>query len=238
MASQNLHLEPAPLERERHKHLRLKPLGDYRYASHLHSSVVAGPEFFSASGDFPVMFVKGAKDKFVALAVLSLKKSGHDLGDDWKGVYVPAYVRRYPFVMDSGSSVLYFDKQCTALQEGEGEPLFEEDGSPSKLLNEILVFNKQVDELYKKTADYLEALVAKDLLEPFNGKIRINNEDVLLNSFFVVNEKKFHETLEGDELADWFKKGWIGWTYAHLNSIHSMTKVAQRLQDTAPAKAS
>ena len=229
MASQNLYFEPTPLDRQAHKYLRIKPLQDFSFANHLHSSVLGGSEFFAASHHFPVLFIRNNQEKITPIAVLTLLNKGHTLGNTWDGLYVPAYVRRYPFIMDSKDSVLFFDKHCPSLQEKEGEPLFKEDGSPTEILNEILLLNKQVDSVYKMTETYVEALIEKDLLKPYEGKVKVNETDVPLSHYLVVDEKKFHNNLSDTEISDWFKKGWIAWTYAHLNSLQSMTKVIQRI---------
>lgn len=233
MSSQNLYLDPAPLDRNAHKNLRFKPLQSFDYASHLHASVLAGNEFFAASHDFPVVFIKNSKGEVTPIAVLSLVREGHSLGD-WKELYVPASVRRYPFVMDSKDSVLYFDQQCGALQEGEGEPLFNEEGEPSQFLNEVLVFNKNLDDMLKMTGEFAKTLEEKELLEPYKGQVRVNDQVVKLEHYLVVNEKKFHETLSEEEIVDWYRKGWIAWTYAHLSSLKSMSKVVARLPRTEP----
>ncbi len=238
MASQNLYHEPIPLDRQAHKFMRIKPLNDFSHANHLHSSVLGGSEFFAASHHFPVVFIRNNQEKVTPIAVLTLLNKGHTLGSMWEGVYVPAYVRRYPFIMDSKDSILFFDKHCGALQENEGEPLFKEDGSPTDILNEILLLNKQVDSVYKMTEEYVSALLEKDLLKPYEGKVKVNDNNVPLSHYLVIDEGKFHTSLSDSELSDWFKKGWIAWTYAHLSSLQSMQKVIQRINssESTPAE--
>ena len=228
MSSQNLYHEPTPLDKQVYKDLRIKPRENLDFAKHLHSAVLAGTEFFAASHNYPVMFVKNSEGNITPIAVLSLTTDGHKLGD-WKDIYVPMYIRRYPFVMDSKSSVLYFDKQCPLLQEGEGEALFVEEGEPSQFLKEVLVFNKHIDEVYKKTNEYVAALEEKDLLEPYKGKLELQDQTVSLDRYLVVNEKKFQEALSDEEVVTWFKNGWLAWTYAHMSSLGAMGFVVRRL---------
>ena len=228
MSSQNLYHEPTPLDKQVYKNLRIKSREDLDFAKHLHSAVLAGSEFFAASHNYPVMFVKNHEGNITPIAVLSLTTDGHNLGD-WKDIYVPMFIRRYPFVMDSKTSVLYFDKQCPLLQEGEGEPLFEDDGEPSQFLKEVLAFNKHIDDMYKKTSEYVAALVEKDLLEPYKGKLELKDQTVSLERYLVIDEKKFNEALSDEEIATWFKNGWLAWTYAHMSSTSAMGFVVRRL---------
>ena len=234
MASQELFQQPAPLEKQAHKNLKMKPFEDFSYAEHLHSALLAGSEFFAAGRSFPVVFVKNSQGKAVPIAVLSLNKTGHALGAKMEGVYVPAFIRRYPFIMDSKNSVLYFDKDCRALQEEEGDALFNEDGEVSEYLNEILKFNKELDNHYKLTEEFVEALEEKELLEPYQGQLNINDQKVKLDQYLIINEQKLHSCLSDEEIVSWFKKGWIAWSYAQISSLSAMGKVVQRLGDSQP----
>ena len=227
--STELFTEPTPLQREAHSGMRFKKLANFAHANKLYASVIAGSEFFSALQYYPVMFVKNAKENLVSIALMSLNKNGHNYGDEMRGVYVPAYIRRYPFIMDSSSNVLYFDKSCDSLQYDDGEALFNDAGEVSEFLNEILVFNKQLDTAYKSTTEYVAALEEKGLLEPYQGKLNFQDQIIKLDNYLVVNDNKFHEMLAGDELESWFKKGWVAWTYAHLASLGAMQRVVDRL---------
>ena len=85
MASMSFYKEIIPLEKQKHKNLKLKLQDTYAFAEKSNSTPVAGFEFFMASRSFPIMFNKDAKGNFTPLALLSLRAEGHDLGGTWEG---------------------------------------------------------------------------------------------------------------------------------------------------------
>lgn len=227
MSSLMFYKNPIALDKNTHKAFKLKKQNNYDFASNTNSIPVAGFEFFEASRSFPVFFVKNKNDDFVPIAILSFRKEGHDLGDKWEGAYVPAYVRRYPFVLSNDGLVL-FDSEAPHVQEQEGDALFDDSGEPSKFMNDVLKFLETVDRGYRSTEAFSKALKEKELIERFEGKINFADGALDLGDVYVVNEKKLHEVLSEAEVYDWFKKGWIGWVHAHLHSIGSVNEVLKR----------
>ena len=73
----------------------------------------------------------------------------------------------------------------------------------------------------------------KELLEPFKGSVKFTNTTVKLEHLFAINEKKMHESLDEKEVFEWFNKGWIAWSHAHLHSLNSLSVVAKRASKTA-----
>ncbi|WP_086933750.1 SapC family protein [Agarilytica rhodophyticola] len=235
MASLLFYQNPVPLDKEKHKNLKLKKLDNLNFTSETNSVPVAGFEFFQCSRNHPVMFVKNANDDFVPVALLSLMAKGHNLGDVWEGVYIPSFVRRYPFVLEEQKGIVMVDLDAPHLQEEEGDALFDEKGEPSEALQEIMRFLENVDQGYRLTQDYIQALKEKDLLKPCQGTIKFTDTTLKLDHLFVVDEKEFHSALSDEEIVDWYKKGWIAWTYAHIHSIGAIPEVVKRLPQAKTA---
>ncbi len=230
MAKMLFYKEPVPLDKAKHKNLKLKMLSNLNFASEANSVPVAGFEFFQCSRNHPVMFVKNSRDEFLPIALLSLLAKGHHLGEKWADVYVPAFVRRYPFIMgDDEKGIVMIDDSAEQLQEDEGDALFTEDGEPTEVLQKAMQFLNTMDQEYKSTTEYSKALKAKDLLQPCKSTIKFTDTTLKLDHLYVVDEKAFHEALNDEEAAEWFKKGWIAWTYAHIHSIGAMPQVVKRM---------
>lgn len=227
---------PTPLDKNKHLKHRLKKQSDYKFAGNTNSIPVAGFEFFQASRHFPVFFLKGKDDQFVPVAVLSFRKDGHDLGDTWDGAYVPAYVRRYPFVLSQDRMVL-FDADAPHVQEEEGERLFTDEGETSEFTQELLQFLEQVDAGYRATEEFCKAASEKGLIEPFKGELKFKEGSLKLNDLHAIDEKKLVESLSESEVNDWFKRGWLAWAYAHLHSIGSIDAIVQRAREAAESQA-
>lgn len=222
--------KPVPLKKTDHLKLKLKRPENLKFADKANSVPVAGSEFFACSRNHPVMFVKNSSDEFVPIALLSFTSEGHNLGDHWEGVYIPAYVRRYPFVLEANKGIVMFDEEYAQLQEEEGEALFDDKGEATETLQNIVKFLEQVDRGYRATEGYVKALVEKDLLKPCQNTIKFSDNTLKLDSLYVIEEKAFVEALSDEEVVEWFKKGWIAWTYAHLNSVGSFGEVVKRLK--------
>lgn len=238
MASLLFYQNPIPLDKEKHKNLKLKKLDHLDFAAKCNSVPVAGFEFFQASRNHPVMFVKNADEDFIPIALLSLRSEGHDLGDRWQDVYVPSFVRRYPFVLEDKQGVVMIDSEAHQLQDEEGEALFTETGEPTETLASIIQFLDSVDKGYRATQEYVKALKEKDLLKPCKGTIKFTDTTLKLDHMFVVEEKAFAEALSDEEVLDWYKRGWIAWTYAHIHSLGAIPEVVKRLQKSGAATTS
>lgn len=235
MAKMLFYKDPVPLDKAKHKNLKLKKLDNLSFAAEANSVPVAGFEFFQCSRSHPVMFVKNARDEFLPIALLSLLSQGHHLGEKWEDAYIPSFVRRYPFIMgDDGKGLVMIDSEAEQLQEEEGDSLFSEEGEPTELLQKVMQFLNTMDQEYRSTTEYCKALKEKDLLQPCKSTIKFTDTTLKLDHLYVVDEKVFHESLTDEEIGEWFKKGWIAWTYAHIHSLGAMPDVVKRMPKKAP----
>ena len=230
--------KPVPLDKSKHQNLKLKSKRNFSFAGQTNSVPLGATEFFNCSRHHPVMFVKNKAEEYIPIALLSLAAKGHELGDDWQDVYVPFYVRRYPFFVESSKQAVVIDEECTDLQEEEGEPLFTEAGEPTEILTKVIEFLDMTDRSYRQTEEYCKALKEKDLLVPFKGTVKFSNTEMKLDHMYVVDEVKMHKSLTDEEIVQWYKKGWITWTIAHLHSVSSIDQVIKRLKAAAAAKES
>ncbi|MFT5082830.1 MAG: hypothetical protein ACI9Y1_000865 [Lentisphaeria bacterium] len=225
---------PVLLDKQKHKNLKLKKFDHLEHAQGVNTVPVAGFEYFPCSRNHPVVFVKNSKGEFISVALLSFTANSHNLGRQWEGVYVPSFVRRYPFVLENSQRMVMFDADAPHLQEDEGDALFDENGEATSTLNDVLAFIESVEQGYKLTETYIQALNAKKLLQPFKGSIKFTDSTLKLDHLYVVDEKTFYGSLSDEEIVDWFKKGWIAWTHAHIHSISAISEVVRRLPKQKP----
>jgi hypothetical protein len=236
MATLLFYQEPVALNREEHKNLRLKKQDNVDFAKNVNSVPVAGFEFFEASRELPVLFTKDGSGDFIPVALLSLSAEDNNLGEQWGDVYMPAFIRRYPFALSSDGTVI-FDKQAPHLQEEEGERLFnEENGENTETLDSVAKFLNYMDQQYKATHAFSKACAERELLEPFNVQVNVTEDKpVRLSSLYVINEKKLNELADAD-VTEFFRNGWLAWAYAHLHSLNAVGRVARRDREAAAAK--
>jgi hypothetical protein len=225
--------EPVLLDRQKHRNLHLKKLVNLDFTKAVNSVPLAGIEFFEASRELPVLFTKGNEGEFIPLALLSLQSQGHNLGENWGGIYMPAFIRRYPFALAEGKVV--FDQQAPDLQEKEGEPLFKENGENTDFLNKIIEFLGYMDGQFKITRDYCQACAKNDFFTPFKAQVKVGAKPMRLDNLFVIDEKKLN-SLPDEQIRDWFRKGWLAWSYAHLHSLGAVPRLVKRERQAGVAQ--
>ncbi len=149
--------KPVLLNRETHMDLTVSESPDkYLFASNAQTVLMASVEYFDACRQFPVVFSRINDGKVVTLALMGLETNENlfvDEKGEWTGSYIPAYIRRYPFITTDGADgnmAVCFDEAFGGFNIEGGIPLFQ-DGEPSPKMNEILAFLKNYYEQAKKT---------------------------------------------------------------------------------------
>ncbi len=131
-ASLLFYQRPEVLHPQLHQALHLKREGNFGFAKATNAVAITSTEFVAAMRNYPIVF--SIKESH-PLVVLGLEQENLfvDASGNWlDGRYVPAYIRRYPFVFiahpDGKQFVLGIDKASALLEEGgEGRALFEDD---------------------------------------------------------------------------------------------------------------
>jgi hypothetical protein len=216
----------APLNRQDHGQKKLRRLETIPAVNEAHAVPVTVDEFMLAGRFFPIIFSTG--EQSIPLALMGLHEGSNTffdaegkLLDD--AVYVPAYLRRYPFMLarltdDSDQLSLCFDPTSGAVGD-EGDALFDGD-EPSKATNDILAFCEQFEQAGQRTGAFMEELNASGLL--IDGEVAIQPEGseqpFVYRGFQMVDENKFRE-LRGDELRKMNQSGSLGLVMAHLFSL-------------------
>lgn len=177
---------------------------------------------------FPIVFTQEATP--VPLAVLGAKLGRNDFVDTkgrWTGhTYVPAYIRRYPFMflenkLGDGEIqfVLCIDEDSPLVSDQRGEPLYDEQGAPGSVLARATDMCSAFQGHFNLTIEFGRALRDLDLLVPNETGARISpaGSDPL-RGFSTIDEARF-KTLDGTILADWNRRGWLQLVYCHLLSL-------------------
>ncbi len=222
-----------PLSSVDHADFHARALDTAEFLVDQHAIPLTSDEFVSACRFFPIVFSAG--DNPVPLALMGLNE-GVNTFVDASGklinpVYVPAYVRRYPFLLarlqpDSEELSLCFDPTSGALGKfDEGDALFK-DGQPTAPVQAILEFCKNFEEAGQRTGMFIEELKKADLL--IDGEVSIQQEGsdkpYIYRGFQMVDESKLRE-LRGDVLRKLMQNGILGLIFAHLFSLQLMREV-------------
>ncbi len=226
---------PKLLDRNVHKDLKLSPVEGIRFAEKLTVVGLSYKELVPASKCFPVVF-RGKEESGQASlphAVLSIEKDKNAFVKEdgsWGADYLPLHIRRYPFILGSiqekNQFAVMIDETAPHFSGEKGEPLFNEDGEPTKVLENVQNFLKAYNQDVDLTLQMVKEIEDSDILKPMNLKITKGNAGRNIRGFRVVDAKKL-VTLEDKVLARWVKKGIIAMIYAHLFSINNFTAIAK-----------
>lgn len=247
MAEVLFYERPVPLNRTAHKDLRLKGAPSMKFAAGAHSVPLTGVEFPAAARDLPILFAGQDIADAGPMALLGLRQSENllvDANGQWEAnVYVPAFVRRYPFVLaekpagqEGDDFTVFLDEAFEGFGSEEGERLFKEDGSDSEMLTNAVGFLGEFQQHVGRTQWFMQKLREHDLLEPRNIRLQKDGKSINLNGLFVVNEEKLRQ-LDEKTTHEFLKEGVLGWIYAHLLSLANIDRMAQRLGAREDAEA-
>lgn len=233
--------KPEALTVERHGNLWLKRSGDYAFAQATNSVGITGTEFVQAMRFYPIVF--SAETPYpVAILGLSDRNLFVEANGLWRGGhYVPAYMRRYPFVFiahpDRQQFILGIDRGCGRLvEEGDPEtarPLYEE-GEPAPATKEALTFCQAYQADHGFTQAFAWALAEQGLLIDNRALAKLSDgRQMNLQGFKVIDREKFAK-LPDAVIAAWHKKGWLVLAHFHLASLERFQHLLE-LQGTPKA---
>ncbi|MFL6735950.1 MAG: SapC family protein [Sphingomonas sp.] len=236
-----------PLNATQHGNMKVRTILRMPQVSRAHAIPVTVDEFTLVQRHYPIVFSVG--DNPIPIALFGLNEGVNVFMDaDGRPLapnnYVPAYVRRYPFLLarlrqDSDELSLCFDPSANAVGEfDEGQALFDGE-QPSEATKAILQFCEQFEAAGQRTAAFMEELTKADLL--MDGEVAIQPEGFeqpfVYRGFRMVDEEKLRN-MRGDELRKLNQNGILPLVYAHLFSLTEMRSVfgLQMQQGKAPAQ--
>ncbi|MBF0401246.1 MAG: SapC family protein [Magnetococcales bacterium] len=227
--------EPVALNKERHRAFKIDSSGaNFSFAKKTNSVIITGMEFVHIAKEYPVVFAK-AGDRVIPLALLGLRNDENLFVNDtgrWDARYVPAFVRRYPFVLaDSGDGNLAvcIDEGFAGFNTERGVPLFDEAGEQAPLLENAIRFLKEYQGQNQRTELFVNRLQDMDLLTELTARAELaGGVKFSMGGLLVVDEKKLME-LPQEKALELFRSGELGWIYAHLLSLSNMSRLAEIL---------
>ena len=215
--------DPHALSVERHAAKAVSSDANYSFAKETNSVPVTAMEFSRIVRNYPIVF--SAADPVVPVAVLGLRgPTNQFVSDDgvWRtGTYIPAYVRRYPFIlMESPDKLQYtlcIDESAPHYVD-EGQALFE-NGEPAEICNKALEFCSTYQGQHAFSLEFTATLEKYSLLVENRAAITlVSGEKLSLSGFRVIDEEKFN-ALPDDVFLEWRRRGWVSLVYCHLLSM-------------------
>ena len=228
-----------PVSAGRHAEVSVESNADYAFSAGINAVPLMAVEFLRAEAEYAIVFTQAGNDVLPA-AVLGVRGDQNlYLGPDqrWAAKYVPAFIRRYPFVFsrseDGKTLTLCIDESQRGVnREGRGERLFDADGKPTPYVERVLKFLKDYQTHFERTRQFGRRISEMGLLEPMQAQVTTpGGEKLSLNGFLGVNRDKLRK-LDGDALATLAKTDELELLYLQLHSMRNFNEVKDRLVDS------
>jgi hypothetical protein len=221
------------LNDQTHAGLRMRALNHFRYAARTNAVPVLLGEVSECVRHYPVVFATGERG-LLPVALLGLRDDENlfvDADGRWREGYVPAFVRRYPFISAEdgrGQRIACIDAAASCFGGSEGEPLFV-DGKPGAALTHALQFLNE----FQAGSDRTEAATAiigrLALLRSADSLAQLNGgRQFRLSGLMVIDEERF-AALSDTSLGELHRVGALQLIHLHLHSLGRLGALTDRL---------
>lgn len=215
-----LYRQPTPLSSDAHGTWHLARKRNFGFTAEAPLIPLNVAEFPLASRHYPIVFSAQGP---MALAVLGTSGANAlvDQQGVWKeGAYVPAYIRRYPFLFINAPDdryVLSIDAAYRGFGES-GDPLFV-DGRPSDLTKNALAFCQVFERELEATTAFIHAITDAGVLSQDQPRFSRPSRRTLTVKGVRVIEQAAYDALPDAVVGNWRQQGWLPAVYAHLSSL-------------------
>ena len=237
MTTQLLIYETAvPVSSGRHGKCSVEVGGHYAFTRRVNSIPLMAVEFPQAAPEYAIVFAANG-DTVVPMVILGARQNENlylASGDEWKANYIPAFVRRYPFVFstseDGQTFTLCVDEAFQGLNYlGRGNSLFDAEGKPTPYVDNVLKFLQEYRAQFLRTEAFCKKLKAYDILEPMQAQFTLaDGEKMSIGGFLVVNRAKL-KALADDKLGELVRSDELELIHLHLNSMRNFNAVKDKL---------
>ena len=244
MAKQLLIYETAvPVSAARHTDVSVEVGSTYAFSAGINAVPLTALEFVPAAAEYAIVFTRAGESVMPAVVLGVRGNENLYLSSDgqWKAKYIPAFVRRYPFVFSTSADgkrlTLCIDEAYPGVnREGRGQKLFGENRKPSAYVERVLKFLEEYQASFLRTQAFCRRIEELGLLEPMQAQVVTpKGEKLSLSGFSAVNRDKLR-ALDGDALASLAKTDELELLYLHLSSMRNFNDVKDRLIGTLPAE--
>ena len=225
-----------PLSFGQHGNCSVEVGAGYGFSGTVNSVPLMAVEFPNAASEYAIVFA-GEGEAVMPAVILGVRVNENlflSRDNAWEAKYIPAFVRRYPFVFstspDESRLILCIDEAFAGFnREGRGNPLFAEDGKPSPYVENVLKFLQEYQAQFHRTQAFCRKLHELDILEPMQAQIELaSGQRLSLRGFRAVSRAKL-KALSAEKLAELAQTDELELLYLHLQSMRNFRLLGDRL---------
>ncbi len=239
---------PVPLNKAQHAKFGVKQVDKpYSFMADQHFLPLTAPEFGSASTSMPIIFAGEERSPLAVMGIRSGENLFVDEGQFQPDFYLPAFARRYPFVLAGDNAndrfVVCVDEKAECVTNKKPQQMFFDKDDTSQFTKEAFQFLQGFERDRQATQKMIDDFKALDLFEPKEMNFQGNNADGTpaprqkIADYFAVSEEKL-KALPDAKLAEFTKNGYLAVAYAHLVSLGNWQRLVNMTLRREQAKAS
>ena len=232
--------EPALLNNVDHQDVRVITERSAKYGDDIMFAMTFPAEFRDVQTDYPILFHKDEKGVYYPVALFGFSEGENLFLDEngWHATYVPAMVRRQPFLIGFQQSqqqgnapelirVLSIDMEHPRVNTEEGEALFQPLGGRTQYLEDSANLLEAIYEGQEHGKLFVKEMYDRGLLEEvsFDIALKDGSRNQLLG-FGAINEEKVQE-LSGEALEQFREKGFLMPLFMILASMSNIRKLVE-----------
>ncbi len=219
-----------------HGALSVKDAADMSFSAEVDHVPLLVNEFAEAQRHYPIVFSGGSDPMaYALLGGMDGRNLFIESDGTWaKGRYVPAYVRRYPFlaarVAETDQWTVCIDREAPMVSEGDIRPLYHSE-EPTKTLREAIEFCRNYAASEAHTRTCCRVLHELDLLSEGQASLLLPGEETRrLRGFHVIDRKKY-DALPADVIEEWRQTRLLDAVYAHFASFGAWEVIRLRVME-------
>lgn len=232
-----------PLSAARHLQASVEIGGTYAFSGKINSAPLMAVEFPLAAAEYAIVFA-GAGESLMPAVILGVRDTENlfvSKENVWDAKYIPAFVRRYPFVFsanpDGQRLTLCIDEEFSGFnREGRGQRLFDDAGKPTGYVDNVLKFLQEYQAQFVRTQGLCKKIRELDLLEPMQAQVETaSGAKLALGGFMAVSRQKL-KALPPETLSALAQTDELELLYLHLHSMRNFVSLRDRLAAIEGAK--
>ncbi len=220
---------PQPLNKDTHKKFGVKPMDKpFEFMADQHFMPLTAPEFGSAAASFPIIF---AGEERTPLAVMGIR-TGENLfvtdGQFAQDYYMPAFARRFPFVLAGDNSndrfVVCVDESAECVTDKDPQQMFFDGEDTSSFTKEAFQFLQNFERDRQTTDQLIKRFKELDLFEQKEMNFQGQNADgspaerQKIADYFAVTEERL-KALDAKTIKELTDNGYMAVAHAHMVSL-------------------
>ncbi len=238
---------PQPLTKDKHAKFGVSQVKKpFEFMEKTHFMPITAPEFGAAAASYPIIF---AGDEKTPLAVMGIRPNENlfvEKGQFNNLFYMPAFARRYPFVLagdaENDRFVVCIDEKAECVTNKKpAQPFFDGD-QPSQFTNEAFEFLKQFEQDRRATEGMVARFKELDLFEQKEMHFQGQNPDgspaekQKIADYFAITDDKLRG-LDAKTTKEFVDNGFLAVAYAHIISLGNWQRLVNLTLERAAKEA-